>query len=69
MQRALTTVSFDPQSAPPAADHLAEQRYLEFRRALLSRLCDGLFAGRMENCRGLLQALVLYPPASGAGSK
>lgn len=69
MQRALTTVSFDTQSVPPAADHLAGQRYQEFRRALMSRLCDGLVAGRMENCRGLLQALVLYPPTCGAGSK
>lgn len=41
------------------------QRYREFRRVLMTRLCDGLAAGRMENCRGLLQALVSYPPTPG----
>jgi hypothetical protein len=36
--------------------------YHGFRRLLVSRLCAGLADGRMENCRGLLQALLLYPP-------
>jgi hypothetical protein len=62
MQRTLRAAPADSQSTTPAGDHLVGQRYQEFRRALLSRLCDGLVAGRMENCRGLLQALVLYPP-------
>jgi hypothetical protein len=63
MQHQLTPIPADSGQEPVAAD-LAAARYQAFRRVLFSRLCEGLASGRMENCRGLLQALVMYPPTA-----